>query len=168
MQRAYYDFLVFQFLFGFGADAAGRAVSALSRCSRSRAVFASRAMRSMSVNARAASDVRSCLSCFSLWVNVCLSRIACPRSDGTALCWRPERLSADRVPQDNKKARRTLRHGGRSVVCTGWAGIVRKSYARRLRCVHQPAVGMYQQLAVIPHPCRPQPDGTGSDSGCAR
>lgn len=76
VQRGYYDFLIFQFLFGFGAG--GRAVSVLSRCSRSRAVFASRAARSTSINSRAASDVRSFLSCFSLSVNACLSRIDLP------------------------------------------------------------------------------------------
>lgn len=57
----------------FDADAAGRAP--FSRCSRSRAVFASRAARSTSINSRAESDVRSRLSCFSLSVKVCLSRI---------------------------------------------------------------------------------------------
>ncbi|WP_287345193.1 hypothetical protein [Mesorhizobium sp.] len=76
VQRGCYDFLIFQFLFGFGAG--GRAVSVLSRCSRSRAVFASRAARSTSINSRAASDVRSFLSCFSLSVNACLSRIDLP------------------------------------------------------------------------------------------
>jgi hypothetical protein len=35
VQRAYQAFLPFRFLFGFDADATGRAVLAFSRCSRS-------------------------------------------------------------------------------------------------------------------------------------
>ncbi|RWO84917.1 MAG: hypothetical protein EOS18_00470 [Mesorhizobium sp.] len=74
VQRAYYDF--FEFLFGAGAPE--RAVSVLSRRSRSRAVFASRAARSTSINSRAASVVRSFLSRFFFSVNACLCRIVLP------------------------------------------------------------------------------------------
>ncbi|SJM33277.1 hypothetical protein BQ8482_340173 [Mesorhizobium delmotii] len=137
----------FRFLFGFAANSAGRAVSAFSRCCRSRAVFASRATRSKSVNALAASDVRSCLSCLSLSVKPCLSRIVPPTLTHGALLPHRTLVARSGSTRTAKKPAAPFGTAGNKSVHqargVGGGGVpgAQKSYARRLRRVYQPPVG---------------------------